>query len=250
MVGGAPFEDQQYGRAEREVLPIGGERTAVSTLVILIFGSIQATLLLAVVLLGIVARRQRELADMQEAHSESVSITDEVDVVAANAELATAAAQRALAEADQAHERALWATTTRDMAERRHQLVRQHAEAAGQAHQLVQRAALDAYQRRQLSVGELNRIWRHAQAMAQPTSRPAAMPLGWELRVRDARRQYEQAAADAAQAEEDAQRKAATAATLAKQARAAESLLSVATRSANMGLVGLLRATWADPVTG
>ncbi|MCO8274686.1 hypothetical protein M1L60_29230 [Actinoplanes sp. TRM 88003] len=175
-------------------------------------------------------------------------ITDEVDVVAAEAELATAAAQRALDEADQAQDRALWAATTRDIAGQRHEQVLKQAEAAGQSHQLVQRAALDAYQRGQLSVDELNRVWRHAQVTAESTPSPGAVPLGWELRVRAARRSYEQAAADAARAEEEARRAAATATALANDARTAEALLSAARHSANVGLVGLLRAAWADPV--
>jgi hypothetical protein len=210
-----------------------------------VFGSIQATLVVAVVLLGIAARRQRELVDQQAEHGGSVFITDEVDLVAADAERATAAAQRALDEADEAQDLALRTATTRDIAEQRHRQVLKDAEAAGQTHQLVQRAALDAYQRGHLSVDELNRIWRHAQMTAESTPSPAAVPFGWELRVREARRCYEQAAADAARAEEEAQRTAAVAAALAEDARVAESLLSTARRSANIGLVGLLRAAWA-----
>ncbi|GGN41890.1 hypothetical protein FHR83_003059 [Actinoplanes campanulatus] len=220
-----------------------------STIAMFVFSLVQAALLLAVVLLGIAARRQRELADRQAEHGGSVFITDEVDVAAADVELATAAAQRALDEADQAHDRALWASTTRDIAELRHRQVLRQAEAAGRTHQLVQRAALNAYQRGQLSVGELNLIWRHAHTTAESTQTPAAVPLGWELRVLESRRRYEQAAAAAAQAEEEAQQTAATAAALADDMRAAELRLSAAQRSANIGLVGLLRATWADPVT-
>jgi hypothetical protein len=224
----------------------------VSILVFLTIGAIQVALLLALalVLLGIVAHRQHQRADIRTEHGWAGPITDEVDVVAAYAETATAAAERALEEADQAQHAALQAAAARDMAEQRHRLALKHAEAAGEPHQLVQRAALDAYQRKQLSVAELNRIWQHSQVMVAPPPRPAALPLGWELRVREARRRYEQAEAEAARAEEDALRKAAAAATLAKEAEAAESLLSVATRSASTGLVGLLRATWADPVTG
>ncbi|WP_433296279.1 hypothetical protein ACQP2F_38005 [Actinoplanes sp. CA-030573] len=74
------------------------------------------------------------------------------------------------------------------------------------------------------------------------------MPLGWELRVRESQRRYEQAAAEAERAEDEARRTAASAAALAAEARGAESLLSAARRSANVGLVGLLRAAWADPV--
>ncbi|MEV0902427.1 hypothetical protein [Actinoplanes sp. NPDC049802] len=174
-------------------------------------------------------------------------ITDEVDVAAADVELATAAAQRALDEADQARP-ALWASTKRDIAELRHRQVLRQAEEAGQTNQLVQRAALSAYQRGQLSVGELNMIWRHAHTTAESTQNPAAVPLGWELRVLASRRRYEQAAAAAAQAEKEAQQTAATAAAPADDMRAAELHLSAAQRSANIGLVGLLRATWADPV--
>ncbi|SFE29759.1 hypothetical protein SAMN05421541_10144 [Actinoplanes philippinensis] len=214
-----------------------------------VFSSIQATLLLAVVLLGIAARRQRDIADRQAEHGGPVFITDEVDVAAAEVESAAEAARRALDEADQAHDRALWAATTRDIAEQRHRQVLRHAEAAGRTPQLVQRAALNAYQRGQLSVDELNLIWRHANSTAESTPNPAVVPLGWESRVLESRRRYEQAAAAAAQAEEEAQQTAATAAALADDARAAESRLSAAQRSANTGLVGLLRATWADPIT-
>ena len=221
-----------------------------SMLVLLIIGAIPVSLLVALVLLGIVAHRQRERTDVQTDHGWGVPITDEVDVVAAYAETVTAAAERALEEADQAEHRAVLAAAARDMAEQRHRSVLKHAEAAAEPHQLVQRAALDAYQRRQLSVAELNRIWQHAQVMVEPTPGPPAVSLGWELRVREARRRYEQAVADAARAQEDARLKAVTAAALAEDAQAAESLLLVAMRSASTGLVGLLRATWADPATG
>ncbi|WP_203822393.1 hypothetical protein [Paractinoplanes ferrugineus] len=217
-----------------------------SLLVLLIGGGIQASLLLALVLLGIVARRQRELADVATEHGWAVPITDEVDVVAAYAETAAAAAERAQEEADQAQGQAVQAAAARDIAERRHRLVRKNAEAAGETHQLVQRAALDAYSRNELSVSELNRIWQHVQVPVEAAPGPAAVPLGWELRVREAERRYERAAADAARAEQEARLKAAAAATLAEEARAAESQLALARRSASTGLVGLLRATWAD----
>jgi hypothetical protein len=55
-------------------------------------------------------------------------------------------------------------------------------------------------------------------------------------------------AAAAARAEEESRRAAVTAAALADYARAAESLLSAAQHSANIGLAGLLRAAWAGPV--
>lgn len=222
-----------------------------SMLVLLILGAIQATLLLALVLLGVVARRQYEYADLGSDRAWGVPITDEVEVVAAYAQEAAAAAERALEDADQAQYLVVHAAAARDMAERRYRLALKHAEAAGEPHRLVQRAALDAYQSRQLSVTELNRIWRQAQVMVEPTPRPAAVaPLGWELRVREARRRFEQASADAARMQEDAHLKTETASLLAEEARAAESHLSVAVRSANTGLVGLLRAAWADPVTG
>jgi hypothetical protein len=218
-------------------------------LVLLIVGTVQLTLLLAL-LLGIGAHHQRERADVGTDHNWGVPITDEVDVVAAYAETATASAERAQHEAEQAQYRAMRAAAARDIAEQRHRLAVKRAEEAGGAHQLVQRAALDAYQRGQLSVAELNRIWQHAQVTAESTTHPAAMPLGWELRVGEARRQYVRAVVEAARAEEDARLKAFTAATLAEEAQAAESLLSAATRSASTGLVGLLRASWAGSTTG
>ena len=214
--------------------------TALLIVVVLIAGAIPVNLLLAVVLLGIAAYRQHERAD-------PLPVTDEVDVVAAYAETATAAAEHALEQADQALHAAVEAAAARDMAEQRHRLALKHAQAAGESRQLLQRAALDAYQRRQLSVTELNRIWQHAQVIAEPPSRPAAVPLGWELRVREARRRYEQAEAEAARADEEARSRAATAETLAEEARAAESLRSAAMHSASTGLVGLLRANWAEP---
>lgn len=220
-----------------------------SILVWVIVGAIPVTVLLALVLLGIIAYRQHERADLRTDHGWAVPITDEVDVVAVYAETATAAAEHALQEADRAQYQAIQAVAARDIAAQRHRLVLKNAEAAGEAHQLVQRAALDAYRRRQLSVAELNRIWQHAQVMVEPAPGPVAVPFGWELRVREARRRYERAEFAAARAEEDARRKAVAAATLARDAQAAESLLSVSMRAATTGLVGLLRATWADPAT-
>ena len=220
------------------------------TLVPLIAGAILLLLLVGLVLLGIVARRQHQRADVSSEHVWGVPLTDEVEVVAAYAEAAAAAAEAGLDEADRAQFRAVQAAAECDIAERRYRLALKQAETAAEPHRLVQRAALDAYQRRQLSVAELNRIWQHTQVMVEPAPRPASPPLGWELRVREARRRYDQARTDAARAQEEARRKAATAATLAEEARAAESHLSVAMRSASTGLVGLLRATWADPVTG
>ena len=213
-------------------------------------GAILVLLLLGLVLLGVLARRQHQRADGPAEHGWGVPITDEVEVVAAYAEAAVAAAELAQEEADQAQYRALQAAAERDIAERRHRLALRHAEAAGEPHRLVQRAALDAYQRRQLSVAELNRIWQHTQVMVEPAPRPAPVPFGWELRVREARQRYEQARAAAARAQEEARRKAGTAAALAEDARTAESHLSVAVRSASTGLVGLLRATWAEPARG
>lgn len=220
----------------------------VRILVFLILGAIQVNLLLALVLLGVVARRQHRRADLRSDHGWGVPITDEVEVVAAYAQAAAEAAERALEEADQAQHRAVHAAAARDMAERRYRLALKHAEAAGEPHRLVQRAALNAYQSRQLSAAELNRIWQHAQVMVAPTPRPEAVaPLGWELRVHEARRQYEQAVADVARVQEDVRLKTVTATTLAEDARAAQSQLSAALRSANTGLVGLLRAAWVRP---
>jgi hypothetical protein len=217
----------------------------VSMLVLVIVGAIQLVLLL-----GIAARHDRERTDGGTDQGWGVHPTDEVDVVAAYAEAATAAAERAQLEAEQAQHQAMRAAAARDIAGQRHRLAVRRAEAAGDAHELVQRAALDAYRRRQLTVAELNRIWHHAQVMAESTPHRATMPLGWELRVREARTQHVQAVVEAARAEEDARLKGFTAATLAEEARAAESLLAAARHSASTGLVGLLRATWVGSTTG
>jgi hypothetical protein len=224
--------------------------TAVSTVVILILGTIQVTLLAALVLLGIIARRQFEYANRRSDSGWGVPITDEVDVVAADAQAAAAAAERALGEADQAQNQAVHAAAARDMAERRYRLTLKQADAAGEPYRLVQQAALNAYRSRQLSVEELNRIWQHAQVMVEPAPSPASVPpQAWELRVRAARRQYEQAEAEAARVQEEARLKTVTATILAEEARAAESQLTAALHSANTGLVGLLRVAWAEAVT-
>ena len=221
-----------------------------STLVILILGAIQVALLVALVLLGIIARRQFEYANLRSDGGPGVPITDEVDVVAADAQAAAAAAERALEEADQSQNRAVHAAAARDMAERRYRLALKEADAAGDPHRLVQRAALNAYRSRQLSVEELNRIWQHAQVMVEPAPSLASVPpLAWELRVREARRRYEQAEAESARVQEETRLKIVTATVLAEKARAAESQLGAALHSANTGLVGLLRAAWADAVT-
>jgi hypothetical protein len=224
--------------------------TAVSTLVIFILGMIQVALLVALVLLGIIARRQFEYANLRSEGGWGVPITDEVDVVAADAQAAAAAAERALEEADQAQNQAVHAAAARDIAERRYRLALKQADAAGEPYRLVQRAALKAYVSRQLSAEELNRIWQHAQVMVEPAPSPASVPpLAWELRMREARQQYEQAEAEAARVQEEARLKTVTATILAEEARAAESQLAAVWHSANTGLVGLLRATWADAVT-
>jgi hypothetical protein len=219
----------------------------VSMLVLLIIGAIQATLLADLALLGIVARRRHRDADLRSGHGLGVPITDEVDVVAAHAQAAAEAAERALAEADHAHHQVVQVTAARDMAERRYRLALKQAEAAGEPHRLVQRAALNAYQSRQLSAAELNRIWQHAQVMVEPTpDQDAVAPAGWELRVREARQRYEEAEADAARVQEEAHLKSVAATTLAEEARAADTHLSAALRAAETGLVGLLRASWVE----
>lgn len=221
-----------------------------STLVLVILGAILVTSLVDLVLLGVIARRRFEFANLRSDGGWGVPITDEVDVVAADAQAVAAAAERALEEADQAQHQAVHAAAARDMAERRYRWALNQADAAGEPYRLVQRAALNAYRSRQLSVKELNRIWQHAQVMVEPAPSPASVPpLAWELRVREARRQYEQAEAEAARLQEEARLKSVTATVLAEEARAAESQLAVALRSANTGLVGLLRAAWADAVT-
>jgi hypothetical protein len=217
-----------------------------SMLVALVLSLIQITLLAALVLLGIVARRQHKRADLRSDHDLGVPITDEVDVVAAHAHAAAVAAEQALEDADQAQHRAVHAAAAQDMAERRYRLAQKHSAAAGEPHRLVQRAALNAYRSRHLSVAELNRIWQHSQVMTDPEPRPDPLaPAGWERRVDEARHRYEQTRAEAARAQVEARLQAIAAATLAEEARTAESQLSAALRSAETGLVGLLRANWA-----
>jgi hypothetical protein len=222
--------------------------TEVPMFVFVVLGALQVVLLAGLIFLGVLARRQREQADQGPDPGLGVPITDEVDVVAAYAHAVCEAAEQALEEAEQAQHRAMHAAAAREMAERRYRLALKHSEAAGEPHRLVQRAALNAYQSRRLSVAELNRIWQQAQLMTEPAPRAAPVaPPGWELRVGEARRRYEQAVADSARAQEEARFKSVTATTLAEEARTAESHLSEALRSANTGLVGLLRANWSEP---
>lgn len=215
-------------------------------LVVLILGGIQIALLAALVLLGVIARRQHKRDDLRSDPGLGVPITDEVEVVAAYAHATAAAAQQALEEADQAQHRAVQAAAARDIAERRYRLALRHSEAAGEPHRLVQRAALNAYRSRHLSAAELNRVWQHSQVMTAPAPRPAPVaPPGWERRVDEARHRYQQARAEAARAQVEARLKSINAATLAEEARTAESHLAAALRAASTGLVGLLRANWA-----
>jgi hypothetical protein len=217
----------------------------VSMLAGLMAGTVAAVLVALLVLLGVAARRQSERAEVRLDYRFGVPITDEVDVVAAYAASVCAAAERAQQEADLAQYRADQAAADRDMAELRYRLARRRAQSAGEPHQLVQRAALDAYQRGQLSVTELNEIWRHTHAPAEPGGSAPAVPLAWEPPVRASQQRYEQAEAEAARTGQEAGLKAAAASLLAAEAQAAEALLSATRRSASMGLVGLLRASWA-----
>jgi hypothetical protein len=158
---------------------------------LLTIGSIPAGLLATLALLA--RRRRRRVGEPA-----GQSVTDELDnleELQAHARAVAAAAEQAVAAADEAHHRAGHAVQVFDLAGWQYRQVRQQAQAAEHPLRLVERAALNAYQRGQLSTAELNRIWQHTQATAgSGTCRANGTPVQWDSRVHAARQRYEQAA--------------------------------------------------------
>lgn len=200
---------------------------------LLTIGSIPAGLLATLALLA--RRRVGEPAGQ--------SITDELEdleELQAHARAVAAAAEQAVAAADEAHHRAGHAVQVLDLAGWHYRQVRQQAQAAQHPLRLVERAALNAYQRGQLSVAELNRIWQHTQATAgSGTCRTNGTVADWDSRVHAARQRYEQAAIEVTDVHKEAQITTIAARVLAEEAHVAESHLTAAQRSRSTGLATL-----------
>jgi hypothetical protein len=206
---------------------------------LLTIGSIPAGLLGALVLL---ARRRRGRAGEPAGRS----VTDELDDLAeleAHARAVAAAAEQAVAAADEAHHRAGHAVQVLDLAGWHYRQLRQRAQAAEHPLRLVERAALNAYRHGQLSAPELNRIWQHTQATAGGGSAGAdGVPVEWDSRMHAARQRYEQAAIEVTDVHKQAQVSTIAARVLAEEAHVAKSHLTAARRSTSTGLTALFLA--------
>lgn len=208
---------------------------------LLAIGSIPAGLLGTLVLLN--RRRGRGVAER--------SVTAELDDLAeleADARAVAAAAEQAVAAADEAYHRAGHAVQVLDQAGRHYRQVRQQARTAeyplraDHPLRLVERAALNAYRRGQLSAMELNRIWHHTQTTAGSEPGRADGGPEWDSRVHAARQRYEQAAIEVTDVHKEAQVTTIAARVLAEEAHVAESHLTAARRSTSTGLASLFLA--------
>jgi hypothetical protein len=152
-----------------------------------------------------------------------------------------AAAEQAVAAAEEAHHRTGDAVQVLDLAGWHYRQVRQQAQAAEHPSRLVERAALNAYRRGQLSVAELDRIWQHTRTTAGSRAyQPGAAE--WDDRVCAARQRYEQAAVDVTDVHKQAQVTTIAARVLTEEAHVAQSHLSAARRSTSTGLAALFLA--------
>lgn len=187
--------------------------------------------------LALLARRRRR----QAAGPAGRSVTDELDdleELRIHASRVAAAAEQAVAAADEVHHRAGRAVQVLDQAGSHYRRVRQQAQAAeGDPLRLVERAALNAYRRGQLSAAELNRIWQHTKATPGPGIGHADEgPAEWDSRLDIARQRYEQAAIEVTDVHKEAQVTTTAARVLAEEAHVAESHLTAAQRSTSTGL--------------
>lgn len=205
---------------------------------LLTIGSVPAGLLATLALL---ARQQRS----RIGEPAGQSVTDELDnleELQAHARAVAAAAEQAVAAADEAHHRAGHAVQVFDLAGWRYRQIRQQAQAT-EPLRLVERAALNAYRRGQLSAAELNRIWQHTQATAgSGTYRANGTPVQWDSRVHAARQRYEQAAIEVTDVHKKAQVTTIAARVLAEEAHVAQSHLTAAQHSTSTGLAALFLA--------
>ena len=192
--------------------------------------------------LALLARRRRRRVGEPVGRS----VADELDDLAEledHARAVAAAAEQAVAAADEAHHRAGHAVQVLDLAGWDYRQVRQQAQVAKHPLRLVERAALNAYRRGQLSAAELNRIWQYTQATAgSGTCRADGVPVEWDNRVHAARQRYEQAAIEVTDVHKEAQVITIAARVLAEEAHVAESYLTAAQRSTSTGLAALFLA--------
>ncbi|GIF14089.1 hypothetical protein [Actinoplanes teichomyceticus] len=211
-----------------------------------------ALLLLAVLALGgmaVVAGRQRARdGEPDRAPRVAGPVPPEpVDELAADADEVRAAAQRAMAAADAARERATAVAGMRDQAEQRYQQAKWDAWTgpADESRRLVERAALEAYRRGALSVEQLNRIWTH--------TRPDEAALEQvDEEVARARQRYADALVDAVEVRRAAHVAEVAAEVLAEEARLAEeqALAARIEAEATAGLSGLLDGAGEAPEPG
>jgi hypothetical protein len=217
----------------------------VPTSLLLTMGSIPAGVLGVLALLAL--RRRRRAAELV-----GPIVADELDDLAeleADARAVAAAAEQAIAAADEARHRTGQAVQVLDLAGSHYRQVRQHAQAVQQQTQaaenplrLVERAALNAYRRGDLSATELNRIWEHTQATTGDRTDPAdGVPAEWDNRVRAARQRYEQAAVEVTDVHKEEQVTTFAARVLVEEAHVAESQLTAAQRSTSTGLAAFFR---------
>lgn len=179
--------------------------------------------------LGVIARRQHDRA----ADSPPV-LTEPIEHLTARTEVLGAAAENARQEAAEVRRHVDAAEQARDRAEGRFRQAQfgPQPEGADETRLLVERAALEAYGRGELSAAQLDAIWQLVPgAQTVRESRDGA--------VQEARRLYEHAAAEAAQARRQAHVTEVAAEVLSEEEQAAEDELTKARRSTGTGLPGL-----------
>ncbi|BCY12270.1 hypothetical protein [Actinoplanes sp. L3-i22] len=155
-----------------------------------------------------------------------------------------AAAQRAVAAADEARERATEANDVRDEAEERYQRAKWDAWTGpkDESRTLVERAALEAYRRGDITVDQLNRIWHH-------TRPDEAEVEQMDQDIEEAKLRYSAALVEAVEERRAAHVAEVAAEVLAEEARFAEEEATTARLEAEeaAGLSGLLQGPGDAP---
>ncbi|GAA2689242.1 hypothetical protein [Actinoplanes palleronii] len=154
------------------------------------------------------------------------------------------AAQRAVQAADAARDRVTEAAGVREQAEQQYQQARWDAWTGpkDEARKLVERAALEAYQRGDLSVDQLNRIWEHTRPGEDAVER-------MDEEVALAKQRYEEALEEGVEVRRAAHVAEVAAEVLAEEARLAEDEAWIARLEAEQaaGLSGLLQGPGDSP---
>jgi hypothetical protein len=177
-------------------------------------------------LLALLARKQHA-----RAVESAPVLTEPIEDLAAEAEAVGTAAQQAKQEADEARQRVDSAELVRDRAEYRYREAQYGPRPDGEApRRLVERAALEAYRRGDLSAAQLDAIWKQVPGVELDVR---------ETVVREAKRHYEDAAAEAARVRQQAYVAGVAAEVLAEEERVAAGQLSAARQSVSGGLPGL-----------